>query len=186
VFINSTPNAIYIKTEATDTRVTVKMFGDNGGITVEGAISAPYDFTEPEEYLSPNEDLHPGDRELTDEGAQGFTATDTRTITYPDGTKEVKVWTWTYAPHSIVYEVHPCELPPGHIQYDASIKCPVQVPSVLNLTQAAATTALNNVGLVLAVGAPIVDGGAATVREQNRSPGSWVDPGTTVTVRIGQ
>jgi vancomycin resistance protein YoaR len=188
-FINSTPNAIYIKTEATDTRVTVKMFGDNGGITVEGAISSPYNFTEPDEYLSPNEDLNPGDKELTDEGAEGFTATDTRTITYPDGTTEVKVWTWTYVPHSIIYEVHPCELPEGHIQYDASIKCPVQVPSVLGLAQNAATTALNNVGLVLKVGDPITvgdPGQVGKVQAQNFSPGAWADPGVNVTVRLGQ
>ena len=189
VFKNNTENAIYIKTEATDTRVTVKMFGDSGGIDVAGAISAPYAYTEPEEYLSPNDELHPGDKELTDEGAQGYTATDTRTITYPDGTEEVQVWTWRYVPHSIVYEVHPCELPDDHIQYDAAVECPVQVPLVGDLNQAAATTALNNLGLVMSIGAPfpVVDPlQVGTVRSQSPGPGTWVDPGTTVTIRLGQ
>jgi len=189
VFRNDTENAIYIKTEATDTRVTVKMFGDNGGIDIAGAISAPYAYTEPEEYLSPNDELNPGDKELTDEGAQGYTATDTRTITYPDGTTDVQVWTWRYAPHSIVYEVHPCELPTDHIQYEEAVECPVQVPLVGDLTQGAATTALNNVGLVMSIGAPfpVVDPlQVGTVRSQSPAPGTWVDPGTTVTIRLGE
>lgn len=187
-FKNSLDHAIYIKTEATDTRVTVKIFGDNGGMEIEGAISSKYDFTEPEEYLKPNDELHPGDKELVDEGQQGFTATDTRTITYPDGTKDVRVWTWTYDPHSKIYEVHPCELPPDHLEYDPDIECPVQVPSLGDLTQGPATAALNNVGLVIEIGDPFPVGDpglVGTVRAQTPAPGAWVDPGTKVTVRLG-
>ncbi|MEE8496995.1 MAG: VanW family protein [Acidimicrobiia bacterium] len=187
-FTNSSNNAIYIKTEATDTRITVVMFGDLEGAEVEGAISSKFNFTDPEEYLKPNDELNPGDKELTDEGAQGFTATDTRTITFADGTQHVDVWTWTYVPHSIIFEVHPCELPEDHIQYDASIECPVQVPSLGTLFQPAATTALNNVGLVIAIGEPFIVSDSAqvgTVRAQSTPPGTWVDRGTTVTVRLG-
>ncbi len=188
-FINSTNHAIYIKTEATDTRVTIKMFGDLEEAKIEGAISGKYEFTEPEEYLKPNDDLHPGDKELTDEGSQGFTANDTRTITFSDGTQQVDVWTWRYEPHAIIYEVHPCELPEDHIEYDSSIECPVQVPLLGELSQSAATTALNNVGLLIAIGEPFLVGDPAhvgTVRAQVAGPGVWVDPGTTVTVRLGQ
>jgi beta-lactam-binding protein with PASTA domain len=98
------------------------------------------------------------------------------------------VWTWTYVPHSIIFEVHPCELPEDHIQYDASIECPVQIPSLGTLSQGAATTALNNVGLFLAVGEPFIVSDSAqvgTVRAQSTPPGTWVDRGTTVTVRLG-
>lgn len=187
-FTNTTENAIYIKTEATDTRIAVQMYGDNGGITVEGVQSDRYAFTDPEEYLQPNPDLHPGDKELTDEGSKGFTATDTRTITYPDGTQEVEVWTWTYEPHSIVYEVHPCELPEDHIEYDPEIECPVQVPPVGGMSEAAATQALNNVGLFIAIGDPFVVADPlleGTVRAQTPGPGTWLDPESTVTVSLG-
>ena len=187
-FKNSTNHAIYIKTEATDTRITVTMFGDLEGAEIEGAISSKFNFTDPEEYLKPNQDLNPGDKELTDEGTPGFSATDTRTITFADGTQEVDVWSWTYVPHSIIYEVHPCELPEDHIQYDASIECPVQVPLVGNLSQPDATTALNNVGLVIAIGEPfpVAAPPENTVRAQSIPPGTWVDRGTTVTVRLGE
>lgn len=187
-FRNNTDNAIYIKTEATDTSITIKMFGDNGGIVVEGAQSSRYNFFEPEEYLEPHDNLNPGDKELEDEGSDGFTATDTRTITYPDGTQEVQVWTWTYQPHPIVYGVHPCELPEDHIEYEP-IECPVQVPVLGDLTQVAATIALNNVGLIIAVGQPFIVaelGLVGTVRAQDIGPGTWVEPGTTVTVQLGQ
>jgi len=166
------------------------MFGDLEGAEIEGAISSKFNFTEPEEYVSPNDELNPGDRELTDEGAQGFSATDTRTITFDDGTKQVDVWRWTYAPHSIIFEVHPCELPEDHIQYDASIECPVQVPSVGTLAEPEARAALNDVGLVIAIGEQpfivAVPAQVGTVRSQSIPPGTWVDRGTTVTVRLGQ
>ena len=188
-FVNTTENAIYIKTEATDTRITVQMFGDNGGIEVEGATSGRYDFTDPEEYVKPNDELNPGDRKLVDEGSQGFTASDTRTITFPDGIDHVDVWTWTYDPHPIIYEVHPCELPPEHIEYEASIECPVQVPLLGDLSRNAATTALDEAGLVIAFGEPFLVSSpehVATVRAQSVAPGTWVDPSTTVTVRVGE
>ena len=57
------------------------------------------------------------------------------------------------------------------------------------LLQQAATTALNNVGLVLAVGEPFIVSDptqVGTVRAQSTPPGTWVDRGTTVTVRLGQ
>ncbi len=188
-FTNTTENAIYIKTEATDTRITIKIFGDNGGIEVEGAISGKFDLTEPEEYLKPNDKLNPGDKELVDEGSQGFSATDTRTITFPNGTQNVEVWSHIYQPHPIIYEVHPCELLEDHLEYDSSIECPIQVPFVGDLNVDAAQTALNNVGLVIAIGDPFPVADPlheGTVRAQDVAPGAWVDAGTTVTVRIGQ
>jgi vancomycin resistance protein YoaR len=189
VFVNSSPNAIYIKAEATDTRVAVYMFGDLEGATVEGKISSRFDLTDPEEYLEPNEELIPGDKELVDEGEQGFTATDTRTITFADGSTQVDVWTWTYDPHPITYEVHPCELPEGHISYDASIECPVQVPLVGGQDLNTATATLNGAGLILSVGDPFPVGDpglVGLVRAQSPGPGTWVQPGSTVTVRLGQ
>jgi vancomycin resistance protein YoaR len=187
-FRNNTEHAIYIKTESTNSSVTVKLFGDTGGIAVEGYTSERYALVEPEEWLEPNPERFPGEKELVDEGEPGFTADVTRVITYPDGTQQSQVWTWTYDPHPITYEVHPCELPDDHPQYDAEVQCPVQVPYLGNITLQEATAALNEVGLVIAVGDPFPvnqELQAGTVRAQDVSPDSWVDPGTTVTVRLG-
>ena len=187
-FRNNLEHAIYIKTESTNTSVTVKIFGDNGGITVEGFTSDRYNLVEPEEYLVPNPEINPGEKELVDEGEYGFTADVTRVITYPDGTQESEVWTWAYDPHPIEYEVHPCELPEDHIQYE-EMECPVEVPALGDLTQSEATAALNAVGLKIAIGEPFpvnqesLDG---TVRAQDPKPGEWVEPDTTVTVRLGE
>lgn len=188
-FRNNLEHAIYIKTESTDTSVTVKIFGDNGGIEIEGFTSDRYWFSEPEEYLRPNPEIPPGEKDLVDEGEAGFTADVTRVITYPDGTQTSQVWKWTYDAHPIVYEVHPCEIPEGHPEYEEGIECPVQVPYLGNMTQSEATTALNAIGLKIAIGAPfpvnepLQDG---TVRAQDVPPDTWLDPGETVTVRLGE
>lgn len=187
-FRNNFEHAIYIKTESTNDSVTVKMFGDNGGITIEGFTSDRYNLVEPDEYLVPNPDINPGEKELVDEGEHGFTADVTRVTTYPDGTQESKVWTWRYHPHPVEYEVHPCELPEDHIQYE-EMECPVEVPPLGDLDQSEATTALNAIGLKIAIGEPFPVGSealAGTVRAQDPKAGEWLEPGSTVTVRMGE
>jgi vancomycin resistance protein YoaR len=74
VFRNSTENAVYLKTEYDDKSITVKVFGDNGGITVEGITSDRRNFTDPEEYFEPDATVNPGEQELRDDGSPGFTA----------------------------------------------------------------------------------------------------------------
>jgi hypothetical protein len=144
---------------------------------------------DPEEYLRPNPEIPPGEQELVDEGEPGFTADVTRVITYPDGTQESQVWTWTYDPHSIIYEVHPCEIPEDHPEYEAGIDCPVLIPYLGNLTLAEATDALNALGIFIAVGEPFPVGSPnddGTVRAQDVPPDTWLEPGETVTVRLGE
>jgi len=187
-FRNNFDHAVYIKTESTNTSVTVKVFGDNGGITIEGFTSDKYWFVDPFERLEGNPDLNPGDMELVDEGEAGFTADVTRIVTYPDGTQESRVWKWNYDAHPIIYEVHPCELPEDHEDYDAAVLCPMQVPLLGEMTLGQATTALNNLGLVIAVGDPFPVGDQlleGTVRAQDIIPGTWLEQGSTVTVRLG-
>lgn len=188
VFRNDTAAAVYIKTEYTNDSVTVKLFGDNGGVVVTSETSPQQGFTEPGEYLLPDPELHPGDKELVDEGKPGFTASVTRTITYPDGTTKSQTWWWTYDPFPVTYAVHPCELPEDHREYDSSIECPVQVPYLGGKTFEDARAALQAIGLKITRGEdfPVQPGPEeGTVRAHNPGPESWVDPGTTVTVRIG-
>ena len=186
-FRNNTENAIYIKTEYTGTSVTVKFFGDNGGITVEGETSERSGFTEPGIYYEPDPEVPPGTQEERDDGEPGFTATVTRTITYPDGRDPlVERWTWTYDPHPIRIAVHPCELPEGHIQYDPEIECPVQVPNLAGMTRQQAINALTGVGLVFKE-KPETTGDNTlhnTVKSQAVAPDTWLDPDSEVEVTI--
>ena len=188
VFRNSTENAVYLKTEYDDRSITVKVFGDNGGITVEGITSERRNFTDPEEYFEPDATVNPGEQELRDDGSPGFTADVTRIITYPDGTKETRKWTWTYDPHPIRIAIHPCELPVDHPQYDPT-PCPVQVPDNLGgMTAAQAHAALQAIGLGYAEGEPFPVNQpelVGTVRAHDPGPGIWVPAASTVTVRIG-
>ncbi|MEX1207994.1 MAG: VanW family protein [Acidimicrobiia bacterium] len=188
-FRNNTEAAVYIKTEHTGSSVTVKFFGDNGGITVTEEVSERSNFTDPVEYYEPDASVPPGTQEERDDGSPGFTATVTRTITYPDGREpKVQRWTWTYRPFPIIIAVHPCELPPDHIQYDASVECPEQVPDLRNLTRDQADNALQDVGLVMRVAnntVPTDDPDRDnTVQSQSVPAGTWLDPGSEVVVTL--
>lgn len=188
-FRNDTESAVYIKTEHTDRSVTVKFFGDNGGITVTEELSERSGFTEPKQYFEPDAEVPPGTQEERDDGSPGFTASVTRTITYPDGREpKVERWTWTYSAFPIIIAVHPCELPPDHIQYDASVECPEQVPELKNLTRNQANNALQSAGLVMRVANntvptddPELDN---TVQSQSVPAGTWLDPGSEVVVTL--
>ena len=187
-FRNDSANAIYIKTEYTDTSITVKIFGDTGGITVEGITSERRNFSDPTEYFEPDPMINPGEQELRDDGSQGFTADVTRIITYLDGTTKTQKWTWVYDPFPIVIAIHPCELPEDHPQYDPE-PCPVQVPANLGgMTAAQAEAAIEALGLVYAEGEPFVVNEAelvGTVRAHTPGPETWIPIGEVVTVRIG-
>jgi len=67
---------------------------------------------------------------------------------------------------------------------------PVTVPSLIGNTQAEAENALAALGLVIAFGEPIEvvagDGREGIVLEQQTAANVLVEPGTTITVRIGQ
>jgi len=59
VFRNNTENVVLIKTEHTDTSITVKMFGDNGGIQVEAERSDRFFYTSPITRYEINDELDP-------------------------------------------------------------------------------------------------------------------------------
>jgi vancomycin resistance protein YoaR len=190
-FRNDTEHAIYIKTEYTNNSVTVKFFGDNGGIRVEGETSERQDFTDPEVFYEPDPTVPPGEEEMRDDGEPGFTASDTRIIYNADGTERSRqTWTWRYQPWPIIVAIHPCMLPVGHIQYDSSIKCPVQVPDTLiGMTHSEATQALNAIGLRIAHGEDVIVANPdqhGRIVSHTPPAGTWLDLRSEVTVRLGQ
>jgi vancomycin resistance protein YoaR len=99
IFRNNTPNVVVIKTEYTDKTITVKMFGDNGGIDVEAGLSNRFNITQPVKNTraaTDDEDVPICTLEIVSPGSNGFTVTIWRWITYPDGTTTTETWATRY------------------------------------------------------------------------------------------
>jgi vancomycin resistance protein YoaR len=188
VFRNNTEAAVYIKCEYTEDSVTVKFFGDNGGLEVEAELSERQFFTEPTDRYDPDESIPPGEEEVTSEGSPGWTVTVYRIITYPDGTETTESWMWRYHPWPRRISVHPCELPEDHEDYDPDIKCPSQVPDLIGVRLARATQMLVARDLVLVQGEPWeVTNPDDVGKVWAQDPGATIllEPGAVVTVRVG-
>ncbi len=93
-FRNNTDSVIVIRTSHTDTSITVKFFGDNGGIEVEAGLSGRYNHSAPfDGGCVPNE---APSGTVFQNGTPGWTVTVYRYITYPDGTKTTESWVERY------------------------------------------------------------------------------------------
>ena len=188
VFRNNTDAAVYIKCEYTEDSITVKFFGDNGGLTVEAELSERRFFTEPTDYYDPDESIPPGEQDITSEGSPGWTVTVYRIITFPDGSETTESWMWRYHPWPKRISVNPCELPEDHEDYDPDIKCPSQVPDLLGVRLARATQMLAARDLVLVQGQPwevTNPDDVGMVWAQDPGANTLLDPGAVVTVRVG-
>ena len=118
IFRNDTRSAMLIYTEHTDESITVKVFGDNEGRTVEDSLSPRRTFRSPVTEYQPDSGVEPGTEIVKQSGSTGWTITLFRTITYSDGTEKAEEWDWTYRPQPRIVRVHPCDLP------DSDIACP--------------------------------------------------------------
>ena len=117
VFRNNTGNAIIIRSTFTDTSVTAKIYGDNGGIKVEAglggepvpadvALNIPawnqaasrvrYNFTGMITRYERNPDLACGTEQVKSGGTGGWSIDYYRFITFPDGHRTTEKWTWHY------------------------------------------------------------------------------------------
>ncbi|NQV05820.1 VanW family protein [bacterium] len=187
-FHNNLDSAVYIKTEYTDDSVAVYFFGNNDGIEIEEVLGERHSYTEPEPRYEPNPSIPPGEEKETDAGQNGWTNSVTRIITYPDGTIEEYTWTWRYFAHPIVIEVNPCELPEDHEEYDETLVCNVQTPALYGFTLDEATAAMSAIGINInvlgntEVNDPDLHGKVVTATPPG---GSWLEPGSTVDVRLG-
>ena len=132
VFRNDSPSHVLIRTEYTDTSITVKFFGDNDGrvligrwrdgegrlrILSEGGprarvvsarISERTDELEPPETLyRANPELAPGEAEKIQTAKVGWTVRVTRTVKQGEETSN-RIWTVRYIPRQEIVEMHPC------------------------------------------------------------------------------
>lgn len=142
VFRNDDESGVLIKTEYTDTSITVKFYGNNEGrilagdnvsgnmsvgVIVEGGPGAKqvrgdrserFDFREPPAPLyRGNPELDVDEEDVVQSPAEGWSLTVTRTITIGDETI-TQEWPVRYLPRQEIIEVHPCKVP------DATESCP--------------------------------------------------------------
>jgi len=118
IFRNDSEAAVLIKTSYTDTSITVKFFGDNGGRIIQADKSERTDFKPPPTKYVGNPALLPGEQKSSQTGGDGWALKVFRTITLRDGTSTRQEWPVRYRPFPNVIEVHPCQLP------DATEACP--------------------------------------------------------------
>jgi vancomycin resistance protein YoaR len=124
IFRNDTQAGLLIKTRATETSITVKLYGDNGGRKVQAKISQRREITKPPVELIANSELPPEKEKTKDSGQIGWSIIVSRIITASDGSKKEEKRKVTYKPRVRRVEVHPCRIPvgePGH----TGEKCPV-------------------------------------------------------------
>ncbi|MBN2113717.1 MAG: VanW family protein [Acidimicrobiia bacterium] len=189
VFRNNTDSAVYIWTGHTDDSVTVKLYGDTGGIEVAAERSERRNYTEPFDYFDPDPDIAPGEQDVTSQGTQGWTITVYRIITFPDGSETTESWMWRYHPWPRRVSVHPCELPEDHPEYDPNIQCPSLVPDLFGIGPSQAANRLAAVNLILVnagtepTNNPDLDG---KIVRQSPGPGSLADRNAEVQVWYGE
>lgn len=140
-FRNDSESAILIKTEYTDTSITVKFYGDNDGrvvigshrsgdtdidVVVEGGAGARkvgfersgrYSPTEPTTRYRANPALAPDEQKKIQSGAPGWSISVKRLIEVA-GVVTEQEWVVRYLAKPEIIEVHPCAMP------DATETCP--------------------------------------------------------------
>ena len=127
VFKNDTAAGALIKTSYTDTTITVKIYGDNGGRKVRAEVSPRQNIVPPPVEYIPNPRLD-ADKEKTREGGMiGWTVVVKRTLSFPDGKTKEERRKVTYKPRARRVEVHPCKIPAGEPGHSGE-KCPKPDP----------------------------------------------------------
>lgn len=140
-FRNDSASAVLIKTEYTDTSITVQFYGNNDGRVVVGSHrggnteialgreggqdarkvksvrSDRYSPTEPTTRYRANPEVEPGTQEKIQSGGGGWTVSITRTIEQ-GGTTETQEWVVRYSAKPEIIELNPCEMP------DTTVTCP--------------------------------------------------------------
>jgi vancomycin resistance protein YoaR len=124
IFRNDTAAGLLIKCRYTDTTISVKLYGDNGGRKVQAKVSARSDITKPPIELIANPALPPEEEKTKESGQIGWSIIVSRLVTYADGTKKEERRKVTYKPRVRRVEVHPCRIPAGEPGHTGE-KCPV-------------------------------------------------------------
>lgn len=187
IFLNNTETITIIKTQYTDTDITVQFYGDNGGCVADRILGGRYAFSDPQEQYVANPELTPLDEHVTQRGWGGFSNTVKRVMTWPDGTVVEEDYLWVYQAAPRITEVHPCNVPPEEEGAEV-VECPVQVPPLIGSSLDGARAALEALGLTVIEGPALetsIESQNGLVVGQNVESGEWVDVGTAITVNLG-
>lgn len=123
IFKNDTKSGLLIKTDYTNTRITVKLFGDNEGRKVKATVSQRQDIVDPMVELVPDPSVEPDEEKVLDAGMVGWSVIVGRVITFQDRTEKVEKRKVTYMPRVRRVRVHPCRIPEGEEGYTGQ-DCP--------------------------------------------------------------
>jgi vancomycin resistance protein YoaR len=124
VFRNDTNAGLVIKTEYTDTSITVRLYGNGGGRRVTAEVSPQREVTQPPVELIPNPSFSPDESDVKESGLVGWSVLVSRLVRYPDGTEKRESRKVTYKPRPRRIEVHPCKIAKGQPGYSGE-PCPV-------------------------------------------------------------
>ena len=178
-----------VKTSYTNSTITVRIYGNNGGLSCDAELSERGNVTEyGTVYVADVEsgdgeffDLAPGQERRTVSGRDGFTVTSTRVLSYPDGTVMREPFFWRYSAQNEEITVHRCMVS------GEPVNCPIQIPSVAGRAYGEALATLAELGfVVIRLEVPVTDPAAHDiVIEAEPGAGQWVPVGGTVTLTVG-
>ena len=127
VFKNPFDHPILITTHHSGyggTSITVKFWGDNGGITVKARDSGRLNvFSTSKIVYEADDSLSPGQVIIESSPINGYEIYVYRDITWPNGDTRTDTWFWRYSAGPEVRRVHSCNIPAGEPGYTGE-PCP--------------------------------------------------------------
>ena len=124
IFKNDTAAGLLIKTSYTDTTITVRLYGDNGGRKVRAEVSGRQNVVPAPLEIIPNPHVPPDEEKVKEPGSIGWSVIVSRIVTFADGTKKEERRRVTYKSRPRRIELHPCRIPEGEKGYTGE-RCPV-------------------------------------------------------------
>ena len=182
---NNSPAPFVVKTAYNNAVVSVRIYGNTGGLRCDAELSDRSSIEEFETvYVADVENEHglaPGQEQRIAGGKNGFVVTSTRVITHPDGRVERQPFWWRYNVVNEQIAVHPCLIS------GEPVNCPQQVPSVAGQTYGDAAATLAGLGFIIIRDDVVVEdpAGHDIVISVTPGVGTWVNQGGTVTVTVG-
>jgi hypothetical protein len=181
-FRNNTDFPVVIRSWYGAESVSVRIYGDNGGLECEADTHDREDIVPFEQEFVSDPELAPGERRKERSGIDGFLQRVDRIVTHPDGSTEEDLHLiWRYRPLSEKWAVNPCDMPGD------AVDCPFAVVSVIGSTWESGLDTLARQGLKVAKALESVTDQSKDniVIAQSPPRGTLVTQGMTITLTVG-